>query len=257
MKFVFSEKVGLHDIKDIHVLRVSNKFLGVGIRAIFAYETFVFSSAQADQSGYVVWPAGVGNPLQPDWRINREIFPQTSNFVQLGVSGVLRLDLYSKSPLRCLPDPIILLRNLRLCFTIPPVRIHRRWNNQATAAFVQGTADAKMTHPYIPQHASDRAMLRWMEPELTDSKASYHLGIIVELPFKNLHLLQLSFNSFKFDYSEPDCDTAVARWIGRYLHRIAVTKLAKRVTIIAMVPAWRNIIEEGMVNGFGPWVGNL
>ncbi|KAJ9664614.1 hypothetical protein H2201_005126 [Coniosporium apollinis] len=240
---------------DIPLLLLSRRFFKVGLRALVTHETFTFVMQKFDSTFHIAWlPPAVG-ALPSTRNLELEIFPERSAFYQ--TEGVLALGPYSRSLLKVIPDPVALIQKVRICIYLPLVRIHRLWSDHAAAAAAEGTVNAKLTHFFLPHDATATDVLSWMEPELTHAKAEYHLGTLKELPLKNLKLLELDFSSFTYNRVEPDCDKAVARWIGRYLQGIDVVRMAKTVRVIAAEPGWTKTIQDAMVNGLKLWVGNL
>lgn len=109
-------------------------------------------------------------------------------------------------------------------------------------------------YPHLQPHAPQREQARWLDVELSHDKAEYHFSILKELPFKNLKLLEIEFSGYILDDNHRSLDTAVARWIGRYLHRIDVVRMAKKVDIIVAehARAW-----AGIVRCYGQWVATM
>lgn len=73
--------------------------------------------------------------------------------------------------------------------------------------------------------------MEWFKAELTPQKAEYHLGVLADIPFRNLQLLQLHFHTAICSVIRPECWEALALWIGQYLLEISILDMATTVQI--------------------------
>lgn len=227
----------------------------IGTRCLSSHELFAFSTSKVDRNFHA-------DSAHIQWHGTKALAPPTFNIVQLPDQhtfhqshGVMLLE--SSNRLRfSLPDPLILVTKLRITISLPPIRI--RWQSRIQpAAGAQGPINQRISHPYLRHPVTHAQLMRWLEAELTHEKADYHMEVLKGLPFKKLQLLELEFCGHAFGHRNPDRNAAVARWIARYFHFMSVDRKAKAVKIVAEDKTWASIVEEGMVNGLAPWIGNL
>ncbi|EON65833.1 hypothetical protein W97_05075 [Coniosporium apollinis CBS 100218] len=256
LSLVFSGTTEMHSPRNLRFLSVSYRFLVVGLRALLTREHFVFSTSRTDHQSYLPVPPGVHARQLPSASFRVEANPERSILTQVG--GVLWLPGLCRSTFPFIPDPLLLLWRVRIIIELPGIMNKKLDNNQPPPAVLSSPV-RRVVHPYVQRNTPQREQVRWIEVELSHERAEYHFSILKELPFKNLKMLELDFSGYELDDNNRALDTAVARWIGRYLHRIDVVSMAKEVDIITAEHswAWAGIVKDAMVNGLRPWVGDL
>lgn len=257
LSIVFSGTREMHSPRNLRFLSVSYRFLVVGLRALLTREHFVFWTSRIDHQFYLPVPPGAHAHQLPPASFRVEANPERSTLTQVG--GVLWLPGLCTSAFPSIPDPLLLLWRVRIVIELPAIiKLKKLDNNQPPPAVLSNPV-RRVMHPHVQPNTLQREQVRWIEVELSHEKAEYHFSILKELPFKNLKVLEIELTGYGLDDSHRSLDTAVARWIGRYLHRIDVVRMAKKVDIITAEHAWAwaGIVKDGMVNGLRPWVGNL
>lgn len=247
---------------DFQALRVNHRFFEVGVRYLLTNKIVAFHSSQADRTYYADTANIEWQPLATTRLIAPPIFypitlPYFSSFEQRPGS-VLSLQSLSQSTFHLMPDPLALVTRLSISFELAPLLILKRRTNLAAAATHVFTR-RRVSHPFVTHQADKREVGRWLEAELTAEKAKYHLGVLAELPFRNLQVLELAFvgpDGTVTRYPSRMWNIAVARWVGRYLHSINIVSRARLVNI-RYGPVYANIMAHAAANGVRPWIGTL
>ncbi|KAJ9664615.1 hypothetical protein H2201_005127 [Coniosporium apollinis] len=227
MSYVFIEATGIHRVQHLTILSVSHRI---------------------DHTFYVPLPQ---LPHLTNLLIGES--PNLSQLVQAG--GTLSLSSFCNSLVNFLPDPLSLVRYVRIAIDLLSFRIHL-WIRHPAIINAMSPADRQVTHPRLEPHASGEEVMAWLEPHLTPRRAEYHLSIIQEIPFTNLRLLEVDFSSLTPD---PDLcvNMAVTRWIGMYFDSIDINDMAKTVRIIHPDKGWAGMVQDTIDDGWEPWYGNL
>ncbi|KAJ9634628.1 hypothetical protein H2199_008913 [Coniosporium tulheliwenetii] len=234
----------------------------LGVRYLLTHKIFTFHSSQADRTYYADTADIEWQPLPNTKLIAPPIFypitlPYFSSFQQQPGS-VLSLPSLSHSTFHLMPDPLALVTRFSISIELAPLQILKRRTNLAAAATHVFTR-RRVSHPFVSHQADNREVGRWLEAELTAEKARYHMGVLAELPFRNLQVLKLAFvapNGTVTRYPSRMWNIAVARWIGRYLHDVNIVSKARLVTIV-YDPAYVNIVTHVAANGVKPWIATL
>ena len=256
LSLVSSGTTEMHSPRNLRFLSVSYRFLVVGLRALLTREHFVFRTSRTDHMFYLPVPPGTHAHQLPPASFRVEASPERSTLTQVG--GVLSLPGLCRSAFPFIPDPLLLLWRVRIVIELPAIKLKKLDSDQPPPALPNSSV-RRVMYPHMQPNTQQPEQVRWLEVVLSHEKAEYHFSILKELPFKNLKVLEIGFDGYGTDDSHRSLDTAVARWIGRYLHRIDVVGMAKRVDIITAEHAleWAGIVKDAMFNGLRPWIGNL
>lgn len=245
MGFLFSEDFGVRKIRDIPILCVSHRYLAVGLKALLNARVFTFSSSQLDHDFYVRRPSRTNPPSSRDLQIDPD--PAYTQFEQ--TDGVLSLRSVCETPLRCLPDPVPMIRKVRIAFEVPHIGLHA-WPANRAALAARPPGHQRITHLYLTDNLSLADYDAWIAVELSHHRAEYHFGVLQKLPFGKLKLLVLDFRSYEPNAVSENYDEDAAKWIGRYLWGIETVKMAERVLVVGQLDHWAELIEDIIEWGF-------
>ncbi|KAJ9664619.1 hypothetical protein H2201_005131 [Coniosporium apollinis] len=228
----------IHRLQWIPLLLVSHRFFELGIRHLLTNDLFVFESLKDDRASRaditnIEWLPGP-KLVAPDkfYPVKR---PLGDSFRQL--DGILLLSSLPNMSFRPIPDPLPLVTKLRIEIELPAIQMY------SLSPLLFGDY---VTHPFLQDSTSAAEVKKWFEAELAPQKAEYHLGILADLPFKNLKFLHLHANISGWWIIRPECWEAQAGWIGQYLFKI---KILDRATTVKVTTSMGQSNLEGLIWG--------
>lgn len=231
LHFVFCDSApDPRQIEDLSGLMACRQLLNLGIHYILSSQQIVFSSAELDgrceARASEIWLIGGSIPIHSHTSLHHIVGPEVSKFQQ--TAGLLALDSLAKlSPLSLSADPLAYIRNLRINFDLPPI-VHILWPATQPRGPGFGYRDLPFTHPYLTTGASMDEKADWYLADMRLFKADYHLGVLDELPFNNLHRLEISFGGLR-THNSPDCAWLWAVCIGKYLRCIRIRRRTRQI----------------------------
>lgn len=238
----------LHRMHELPALLVCGRFLQVGLRSLLNTVEFRFISAEYDHVFYadcnsLPWP--MTQTLPARIHLIARPRPFLSRFDQTG--GVLSLESLIRSPCVFFPNTLFLITNLQIDIEIPTINMKSRSSINPTGVNVPWEA-RRVSHPHWFDDSRPE-IFDWLPAELTAEKADYHMGVLRDLPFENLHSLKLGFGR-SLHTTDRQNNVFMAIWIGEHLQLVDLKSRARRIAFPSELPMISRILEAEVYGGF-------
>ncbi|KAJ9634630.1 hypothetical protein H2199_008915 [Coniosporium tulheliwenetii] len=214
-EFIFANPLlEVRHLKDVSGLLVCRGLLEFGLQHLLSQEIVYHSSemdGRCEMTGtYIWWPQAAA--------------PFYGNVTYKYISSP---NLSTLPPSSYLTDPLTYIKNVRIDLELPPI-VHELGPSTYQAAPGTSYRNLKLTHPHLPSDAGLDMRVPWFQADTLLEKAEYHLGVLRDLPFKNLHTLRLGFGNLRAR-NAPDCAWLWVICIAKYLRSIRIDRKAEKI----------------------------